>query len=248
MLRLTLYMLLLLSCSNSNYTAEEIVDQSIIYHGGDKFNNTAISFRFRDKSYFMKHSFGAFDYRRIFKDSSKNIMDRFTNNSFERSINGKVITLADSMAFKYKNSVNSVIYFASLPFRLKDEAVNLKRLDDVEINGESFYKIYVTFRPENGGKDFEDEFCYWFRKSNFALDYMAYSFLTDGGGARFRVRTKTQTIKGIRFLNYDNYSHIENSMEIASFDKLYGSEKLVKLSEINLENIEYHGTVVNKED
>ena len=58
----------------------------------------------------------------------------------------------------YSASVNSVHYFAVLPYGLDGKAVNKTYVNKVDIKGKSYHKIKVTFNEEGGGEDFEDVF------------------------------------------------------------------------------------------
>jgi methyltransferase-like protein len=61
--------------------------------------------------------------------------------SFSRTINDSLAKPADSMVFKYKESINSVFYFALLPYKLDDPAVIANRLPDEQIEGKKHYKM-----------------------------------------------------------------------------------------------------------
>ena len=113
--------------------------------------------------------------------------------------------LKDSIANVYANSVNSVHYFANLPYGLNDPAVNKEFLGEVAIKDKEYYKIKVTFDQKGGGKDYEDIYLYWFNKETFKPDYLAYKFYVDGGGIRFRVAYNERYLGGIRFVDYENY-------------------------------------------
>ncbi|QMU66709.1 MAG: deoxyribose-phosphate aldolase [Flavobacteriaceae bacterium] len=163
--------------------------------------------------------------------------DKAANAGFERFLNNKRIYIADSTAMKYSESVNSVHYFALLPYGLNDAAVKKKLLKPVAIKGKEYYKIEISFDKENGGKDFEDIFIYWIDKQNFTIDYLAYKFQVNGGGMRFREATDENIINGIRFVNYNNYKPKEDTVSISNLDLSFMNDKLIKLSEIYLENI-----------
>ena len=128
------------------------------------------------------------------------IIDGLTNDGFERFINLKKQTLSDADSTKYANSVNSVHYFSVLPFGLNDKAVHKKLLPSSTIKGKEYYKVEVTFSENGGGEDFEDVFIYWIGKQDFLVDYLAYSYHTNGGGKRFRVLKEAIVKNGIRFV------------------------------------------------
>lgn len=222
------------SCSTQkeNYTSQDIVDFAIENAGVDKLKHANISFDFRDKHYKAERKDGKFAYSRSF-DS---ITDLLTNSGFSRSINDNNIQLSDSIAQVYSNSVNSVHYFSVLPFHLNDKAVRKERLTDAVIKGKQYFKIKVTFAKEGGGKDHEDIFIYWFEKDSFKMDYLAYSYLTDGGGMRFRAVKKEHVLNGVVLRDYINYKP-KSEIDLTNIDQAFEANKLERVSEIDLENI-----------
>ena len=226
---------LLFSCSNNKdkLTAQQIIDKSIEVSGLDKINKTSLSFKFRDKNYNAVRNNGVFKLNRTF-DSIK---DEITNTGFKRFINDKQIELSDSLSTVYANSVNSVHYFSVLPYGLNDKAVHKKLLPSVSIKGKDYYKVEITFSKNGGGEDFEDVFIYWINKQTFLVEYLAYSYKTDGGGKRFRDIINEQNIEGIRFVNYNNYKLNNPNLRLVNIDKAYTEKELTKVSEIVLENI-----------
>ena len=142
------------------------------------------------------------------------------------------------MAFKYSNSVNSVHYFAMLPYGLNDPAVNKKFIGETNINGKDYFKVEVTFKKEGGGKDYEDVFLYWFNKESYKLEYLAYSYITDGGGMRFRESYNERFVNGLRFLDYRNYKPESKDVSLVDLDSLFEAKQLKLLSKIELKNIE----------
>ena len=145
---------------------------------------------------------------------------------------------SDTMAVKYRNSINSVHYFSVLPYGLNDKAVQKKLLPSSVVAGKDYYKIMITFSEDGGGEDFEDVFVYWIGKEDFLIDYLAYSFHTNGGGKRFRVLKEQCNIKGIRFVDYHNYKPIDLEIPLIDLDLAFDKKQLKKVSEIILENIE----------
>ena len=142
-----------------------------------------------------------------------------------------------SLAKRYSNSINSVAYFALLPFGLNDAAVNKEFLGEEQIKGEVYFKIRVSFSQEGGGEDFDDVFVYWFHKQNYRMDYFGYSYQTDGGGVRFRQAVKQREIGGILFADYLNYEASKDD-DVSSLARQFEDGKLKLLSEIIQENIE----------
>ena len=138
----------------------------------------------------------------------------------------------------YANSVNSVIYFAFLPYRLNDASVIKNYLGKVNVLDKEYHKIQVTFRQEGGGEDFEDVFIYWFDSEDYILDYFAYEYQTNGGGIRFREATNPGDINGIQIQDYFNYKPKKGvEFKLSEIDEYYQQDKLEKLSDIDLKNV-----------
>lgn len=227
------------SCNTveKNLSAQEIIDKTTVKAGVDKVVNSRISFDFRDKSYLSNRKNGIFSLERITKTGDSITKDVLSNNGFERYIDDKLVQVSDSMAIKYSESINSVHYFATLPYGLNDKAVKKKLLQEITIKEKTYYKIEISFEQEGGGVDYEDVFVYWIEKENFTIDYMAYKFHVNGGGVRFREVTKEVRNKGIRFVNYNNYKPRNETIDVSNLDIEFQNNNLVLLSEINLENI-----------
>lgn len=231
---------LFFSCKKGNeeLTAQQIIDKTIEASGSAKVKNVTLHFDFHDISYRAIRENGIFELSRTFKEGDSVIFDKLSNNGFVREINGKTIKISDSLANVYSESVNSVHYFSVLPFGLNDKAVNKKLIGEAKIKTDNYYKVLITFDQEGGGVDYEDEFIYWINKSDFQIDYLAYTFHVNGGGIRFREVTKESFIEGIRFVNYNNYKSKSDSVKISKLENLFLKDELEKVSEINLENIQ----------
>ena len=236
-----LVLLSLFACGKektSKTKAQTIVDKAIATHGGEKYANAIIEFDFRNRRYKNHRKNGFFQYERIFQDSSNNtIHDILANNGFRRTVNDTAIELSEKDKARYANSVNSVHYFLLLPYPLNDPAVNKKYLGEVFIKGQPYHKLLITFQKEGGGKDFEDEYVYWIHTQNNTVDYLAYNYRVEGGGARFREAYNPRTIGGIRFADYINYKPLTKTLEVVTFDRLFEQDSLKELSRIISENI-----------
>ncbi|MFY9243159.1 MAG: DUF6503 family protein, partial [Polaribacter sp.] len=125
-----------------------------------------------------------------------------------------------------------------LPYGLNDKAVRKKLLKPSTIKGKDYYKIEISFSENGGGEDFEDIFIYLIEKDNFLIDYLAYSYHTNGGGKRFRALKEQCSKKGIRFVDYQNYKPENKSIELMYLDAAFENNQLKKVSEIILNNIE----------
>ncbi|WP_283637493.1 DUF6503 family protein [Aquaticitalea lipolytica] len=239
---ITLLLSFLLFNCNDNKTevidANKIIGESIQASGGHKIDTSVIEFNFRDINYKATRLGGKFKLERVFLDSIGEIRDVLSNNGLDRYINESLVNLPDSMATKYSASVNSVHYFAVLPYGLDGKAVNKTYVNKVDIKGKSYHKIKVTFNEEGGGEDFEDVFMYWVNTVTSKVDYLAYSYNEDDGkGLRFREAYNERYVKGIRFVDYNNYKPKDNTSKLEELDKQFIDNKLELLSKIELKEV-----------
>lgn len=216
--------------------AQEIVDRSIEAAGGDRYGRSAVSFVFRGRTYTMESYSGRRLLKRITVTDTAVVTDIKEGNEFRRLMNDSLVQVPDTMAVKYANSVNSVHYFAYLPYGLNDKAVNKELLGEATLDGKSYYKIRVTFDRLGGGSDYEDVFIYWINKETFAVDFLAYEYHTDGGGIRFREAYNERYVNGIRFADHHNYQ-AETGTDLLQLDSLFLTGSLTWLSDIELEDI-----------
>lgn len=235
------YLLLLFfiyACSSPQPTAQEIVDKSIKFHGGDLYENSIISFDFRDRKYILERDHGLFTYHRIFTDSMGTFHDVLSNSGFKRMLNEKEIEIDSEWAGRYSSSINSVAYFALLPFGLNDPSVNKNLMIEEEIEGNFYYKIRVTFNQEGGGEDFEDEFVYWFHQDSYRMDYFGYYYKEGEGGIRFRKAINSRNVNGTTISDYINFKGAKGDANVGGLAQKYAHGELEKLSEILIKNLE----------
>lgn len=240
-LYLFFFSLLIFNCEEKQpkqIDADAIIKKSMEVSGVKKLNNAVLAFDFRDIHYEAARFDGSFVLKRTFKDSTNTIVDYLSNKNFERRVNDSLVTVTDSLATLYDASVNSVHYFAVLPYGLDGKAVQKTYLESVDIKGQNYHKIKITFDKNGGGEDFEDVFVYWINKETSKIDYLAYSYNEDDGlGLRFREAYNERYIKGIRFVDYTNYKPKDSDVELQDLDQLFLQNKLNLLSKIELENV-----------
>jgi hypothetical protein len=225
------------ACSQMQPTAEEIIDQTIMAYGGEKVYNSLIEFDFRDKHYTARYENQRFSLKRSFTDSTGTIIDELNNDGFTRLRNDSLVSLDEEWTGKYSRSVNSVIYFFRIPFVLNDPAVIPSYLGETKINDTVYYKLGVKFTEEGGGEDYDDSFIYWVNKENYFIDYLAYSYSTDGGGKRFRKAINPREVNGLRVVDYINYEPQDLTVPIENYEDYFENGGLTELSRIINENV-----------
>ncbi len=226
-----------LSACNTSPDARAILDTCIATHGGAAFQYSLIEFEFRGKNYSAERRGGYFKYKRVFRDTARWVVDILDNDGFTRTINGQPDSLPPEQRRRLANSLNSVIYFALLPFPLQDPAVRARYLGSVAIRGEPYHHLEVTFEPEGGGEDYQDVFHYWIHREHHTLDYFAYRFHVNGGGVRFRAASNPRVRNGIRLADYLNYKPPDEKIVLDSLPNFYQNDRLIPVSEVKLENL-----------
>ena len=237
-LRFSIIFFLLLACQKPmTVKAEEIIEKSMLSYGFG-YGKYKINFDFREYHYQLEQNQGHYLYSRQKISKNKKIFDIMTSDEkLKRFENDILVFLEDSIQNVYSNSLNSVIYFFQLPKPLLDRAVNSILLNPIEIEGNEYFTLGITFDQDGGGDDFQDEFRYWVNKENYHIDYLAYNYLTDGGGTRFRKAKNLRKIKGFLFQDYINYKPQVKISSLDSLPLLFEKDSLEILSIIENKNI-----------
>ncbi len=222
--------------SDTTDTATQLVTETIKAHGGELYDKAHYAFTFRDKRYTFKNNRGRYTYSVKSKKDGKAIQDQLTDGKLTRTIDEVETQLSNKDIAKYSEALNSVIYFATLPHKLGDFAVNKTHEGVTTINGKTYEILGITFQQEGGGKDFDDKFHYWINKENKTIDYLAYSYSTNEGGVRFRAAYNPRTVTGIRFQDYINY-RAPIGTPLKDLPALYEAGSLEELSRIVTEDI-----------
>lgn len=225
------------SCS-SKKSAQEIIDSSIKTHAGERFEGALVSFKFRDKEYSVEKFGGESTYTREFDDGKYHVKDiLYNSNELTRFINDSIVDLPMEWEKKYIESVNSVLYFFQLPYGLNDPAVKKVYLGEAMVLKQPYHKIKVTFAQDGGGVDYEDVFVYWIHTKKYTLDYLAYSYLTDEGGTRFRQAINQRRVKGMLIQDYVNFKSKSKDLPIEKHDEYFEKGLLEELSRIINEDV-----------
>lgn len=246
-------LLLIVACGNPAETPNEeavaepestsqarvIITEAISAAGLDGLNEAAFVFRFRDKEYRYQQTGGTYTYERWWTDTTTNevIRDVLDNEGFVRYAAGQEAELTPKQYKDYSNSVNSVIYFAFMPWVLQDPAVVPVYLGQETIRGEALDKIGITFAGPDAGNDSGDQFRYWFTPQTRQLKYLAYN---EPGNKfpRFRVAYNQRQEAGLSVMDYYNYNLPGDSPSpVDDLAPAYGKDELNLLSKIDLVNI-----------
>ena len=227
----------LLSCSSEYSKEKQIIEKSMQVYGWNQ-KEFSIVFDFRDYKYKLTRKPNFFSYQRSILREGVLIKDVMTSNSeLKRYLDEIPLKLSDSLKDIYSNSLNSVMYFFQLPRPLNDPAVIANYKGEKTISNKVYWALEVKFQEKDGGKDFEDEFRYWIDPKSGHIDYLAYSYLTEGGGTRFRKAKNMRENNGFIFQDYTNFRPVKKFTSLDSLPILYERGKLILVSEIENKNI-----------
>ena len=214
---------------------EEIIKKTIEVAGGENYKKATISFNLREYNYRSQRNGLEFSLERQFVAGSDSILDVVSNSGFQRYVNDSLRKIPDSLLTRFNKEVKTVHYFAHLPYGLDNLGLNKDLLDDTRINGKPYFQLKMTYGKGESGVAGHDQFLYWIHKENYTVDYLAYKFEEEEEGIRFRAAVNPRVIKGIRFVDYHNYTAVKPDTQLEALDELYEKDKLKFLSTIETE-------------
>lgn len=186
----------------------EVIDRSIEFHGGEKYQRSSTELEMCSKSgcYQLGSRIdgGLFELEAEGPAAGYRRRARITNDTVELWQDGTEIELSEADKTSIRDWVMARIYFVFLPYRLNDGSV-LKQDQGSEVWGHRLlHRVKVTFVPgSSSGAD--DEFLLWFDPESGRLEQFAYSFAGNPGGLRFRRAFNFRRVGGILFFDQDNW-------------------------------------------
>lgn len=226
------------SCRTSD-TAEAVIDRAIRAHGAHLLANAVLEFTFRGDRYKAVRQAGLFSYERLYEDSTGSVRDVVNNDDIFREIDGVPQSINERTRSSILSKVNSIIYFASLPYPLKDPAVMKRDLGPTEILGTTYDRIEITFHRQGGGPDYQDRFVYWINVETSLIGYLAYYYYTDETGSRLRELVNPRDVNGFRAADHLNYASRMDTLgtRLEGYESLIGTDGLELVSEVRHESV-----------
>ena len=226
--------------------AETLIKEAIAAQGGAALDHAVVTFGFREAQFRLERDGGRFSYARSYRDSlGRRVREVLTNDSLYRRVSGQRVSLTEDERSAVRTAVNSVAYFALLPYPLGDPAVQAEHAGRDTLDGVPYRRVAVTFREEGGGGDYQDRFLYWLREEDGALDYLAYAFglgADEELGTRFREAFNPRTVGGVRFADYRNYTadSLAGGLapdQLARYSRLFEEGALQQVSTVVLDSV-----------
>lgn len=216
--------------------ALSILDRALEAHGSQRLREVNYSFIFRGKRFEFIIENGKEVYRSFYEKEGTTYYDRIESGTFHRLIDDVPQTLNEKESYSGFETLNSVIYFATLPHKLRDPAVNLYTAGTATIKGKAYDVLRVNFDEEGGGVDHDDNFLYWINQETGRIDYLAYDYKTNKGGVRFRSAFNPRVVAGVLFQDYVNYK-APIGTALIDLPAHYEQDKLEELSIIATEEV-----------
>jgi len=217
---------------------KKIIEKTIEVAGGENYKRATITFKFRDRIYKSRRRGMEFSLERQITEASDSIRDVVSNSGFQRYVNDSLRTIPDSLLARLNKKIKTVHYFAHLPYGLDNRGLVKDLVGDTQIKGEPYFQLKMTFGQAAPGVAGHDEFMFWIHKDDFTLDYLAYKFVEEEEGIRFRAAYNPRVINGIRFVDYKNFTFQDPKTELSDLVELYESDQLELLSTIQTEILE----------
>ncbi len=217
-----------------------IVDQAIAFHGGDLYRHSTSELDICSKSgcfhLRVRVDGGAYDYRVEGDVRGGRLEVRSTNDTLEAWRDGEPVAIEPGKEQSYRDWAMARVYFPFLPFRLNDPSVLKQDLGPVDWQGRTLHRVKVTFEAESS-TDAGDEYMYWLDPETGRVELLAYSYLTDDGGLRFRRAVNHRRVGGILFFDQENLGVEGEGLTVDRIDPAYVAAEMRHISTLRLQNI-----------
>ena len=216
-----------------------IVDRSISYHGGERYEHSQTDLQMCSKSgcYAIQARMDGGLYRYDVTGTAGGVNRRVlsSNDRLEMWVDGEAATIPTERTSVVRDWAMARVYFCFLPFRLNDPSVLKEDLGVESWNGRSLHKVKVTF-ASGSSTDAEDEYLYWFDPETGRLEQLAYSFTGRPGGLRFRKATKYRRVGDILFFDQLNFGIEGDHYSVDQVDPAF-VETMDHISTVELQGI-----------
>lgn len=220
-----------------------LVERAREAHGSDALDGAEVTFSFRGTPFTLTRDGGAFRYARTLTDSlGRTVEEVVDNDGAHRFVDGAPVPLSEAEAGRLATAVNSVAYFALLPYALADPAVRAEALGPGEVGGEAFDRLAVTFAQDGGGADWEDRYVYWLRPDGRIATY-AYTYRPDPAdtsrtetGTRFRQLLAERRVGGVLFQDWRNLT-ADSVGALERFGTLHDAGRTFEVSRVVLDSV-----------
>ncbi len=221
-----------------------IVDRAIAFHGGDLYRSTSeLDICSKSGCFHLRVRLdgGAYEHRVAGDVRGGRLEVRSTHDTLEAWRDGEPVAIEPGEERSYRDWAMARVYFPFLPYRLNDPSVLKQDLGTVDWQGRTLQRVKVTFEAESS-TDASDEYMYWLDPATGRVELFAYSYLTDGGGLRFRRAVDHRRVGGILFFDQENLGVEGEGLTVDRIDPAYVASEMRHISTLRLKNIRVKGS------
>jgi len=228
-------LVILASCQDKSYNAQDILNTSIQRYGGENFQNATVRFKMRDLDYTMARKNGVPDFsvtRTLDTVSYKAIY----KSGFQAYYIDGVEQEETIFTRRFINSkLEGLLYLFSIPHVFNQNAVIAERLEDVIIRKQSYYTVHITFTKVEGEP--ENEFYLYIHPETFYVDFFTEKYDLTSKRVLFKKAIHTRVVDGFVFSDYKLFDDPTGTMELSEFYKGYNEATLNPLNDLIYTNI-----------
>lgn len=184
--------------------ARAVLRTAMERHGSRVLDNAVVEYRLFGVDFRIVHEGGCFRYEHIHDDGRREVFD---NEGITIEEGGRLRAPSAQERVQVTMNLNGGRYMTLLPHRLDDPQVRARYLESMEIDGEAYHEIAVTFEGDTGlGSD--NRFVFWVHRDEGTIDYRAVDFFLPGRGRRtqnFSVAVNPRRVTGVLFTDWIQY-------------------------------------------
>ncbi|MEM8963237.1 MAG: DUF6503 family protein [Acidobacteriota bacterium] len=218
-----------------------IIDRAIAFHGGDLYSASIVDLELCSKS-------GCNQIRSVVDGdryghtvtatvSGKERRVRITNDLTQAWENDTPVDVQDFEVQDWRDWAMARVYFAFLPYRLRDPSVRVEDRGVVDWEGGRRHEVRVTFEA-GSSTDASDVYRYWFDPKSGRLEAFAYSYDGNTNGLRYRRAINHRQVDGILFFDQINLGIEGEGLSVDDIDPTFIETKMREVSRITLDKIE----------
>lgn len=235
---LLLVVLGLVACASERPEGEALLRQARKAHGADRLEHATVEFALDGARFRVERDGERFAYARTWADRSGLVFrDVLTAEGLERTIDGRAVGLGEAARREAATALRAAVYLALLPFSLDGAAEEALVLTPDTLSGQAYERVALPLDRAAPGLDERGRLVLWIHPERHTVDYLAYRYAADGGGARFRAAYEPRTVEGVRFANHYEFSGDLLEVPVEGLGQFYERGELNFLGRVELDSV-----------
>jgi len=217
-------------CKNSpkELSAEDILEKTIIAHGGDSYNNSIITFGLDDLQYKLLRN-NTVRQSEITRHIDSTVYKATYKNGYTQHYINDIEQQETYFSKKFIDArLDGFSFIFSIPHSLKRNSIKLKKLEDVKIKNINYYVVKAT--EEIIDKNDINEFIIYVNPKTFLVEYTAQEYDLHLNLKIFKRAHNTRTIENIVFSDYYLF---KPHLDTTKLENLYKYFNVNDLKELN---------------